>query len=368
MDERTLEGFLGFNDDDLAANRDGRLSPRQTRRLAGSGAGRLIVGPPFAVGGAAMSLLFDSAIGAVLCLIASGMGLYIAWRGFGFLVDSMDGAVAFVTGPLSGRKVRTRNRTSYWAHIGPVSKRIGRAAFDALPNGVACHLYYAPGCRSLLSVEPATVDEPRPMHPFGPDSAHAWDRLRWSWVLMTIGLLGLVVGGHQVASAHPAQPVSVSGVVSDYRETHGRSTTRTLYLEGRGDTYTPKAEDTYTPPAPSFGVLVGHEVVLYINSGTHDVLAIDDGGQLYAGDWYLHPEHQTMFETVNGAITTVLSGASLLIGVALLVRDRRQRESSAVYGPPTVRPVEQMLPSATVTVVTFIAFLGLLIVAFAGTR
>ena len=187
-------------------------------------------------------------------------------------------------------------------------------------------------------------------------------------MLVTIGLLGLVVGGHQVASAHPAQPVSVSGVVSDYRETHGRSTTRTLYLEGRGDTYTPKAEDTYTPQAPPFGVLVGHEVVLYINSGTHDVLAIDDGGQIYAADWYLHPEHQTRFEIVNGAITTVLSGFFLLFGVALLVRDRRQRESSAVYGPPTVRPVEQMLPSATVTVVTFIAFLGLLIVAFAGTR
>jgi len=368
LDERTLEGFLGFNDDDLAANRDGRLSPRQARRLLWSGAGRLIVGPPFAAGGATISLLFDSAIGAVLCLIASGMGLYIAWRGFGFLVDSMDGAVAFVTGPLRGRMVHTRNRTSYWAHIGPVSKRIGRAAFDALPNGVACHLYYAPGCRSLLSVEPATVDEPRPMHPFGPDSAHAWDRLRWSWVLMTIGLLGLVVGVHQVASAHPALPVSVSGVVSDYRETHGRSTTRALYLEGHGDTYTPKAEDTYTPSAPPFGVLVGHQVVLYINSGTHDVLAIDEGGQLYAGDWYLHPDHQTMFETVNGAITTALSGVLLLIGVALLVRDRRQRESSAVYGPPTVRPVEQMLPSATVTVLTFVAILGLLIVAFAGVR
>src|SRR2546430_6124240 len=31
LDERTLEGFLGFNDDDLAANRDGQIGRASCR-------------------------------------------------------------------------------------------------------------------------------------------------------------------------------------------------------------------------------------------------------------------------------------------------------------------------------------------------
>src|SRR5258708_35288822 len=124
--------------------------------------------------------------------------------------------------------------------MGPVSKRIKKGTYDALPPNLLCPLYYAPGCRSLLSVEPADSPAPLPMHRCGPDSAHAWDRLRWSWVLLTIGVVGLLAGFRQFAVAHPANPVRVDGTVADYRETHGKSTSRSIYLAGPSGAYTPQ--------------------------------------------------------------------------------------------------------------------------------
>jgi len=354
--ERTLEGLLEFRDEDLTTNRAGSLSIGQAARLRWSGVWRLVVGPPLLLGGTIVALEVDLAVVAVIALALAAYGLYLIWHGFAFLVDGFDGAVAFTTAPLRRRIVHTKNGDTYFAHIGPVTKRISWTAYNGLPEGLNCHLYYAPGCRSLLSTEPVSADEPKPAHSFGPDSAHVWDRVRWSWVLLVIGALGVVIGAHVIVTAHPAYLVRVGGTISNYSETHGKTTSRYLYLAGDPEAYTPQREDTYSPPAPDFYSLTGKEVVLYINRGTRDVLALNDGDQLYAADWYLHPEHQTVYEATNGAATGGVSIVAILAGLGILVFGRRRGMNAAsdpsapppLFVPPTVRPAQAFWPAALV--------------------
>jgi hypothetical protein len=368
LDERSLEGFLGFSDDDLAANRAGRLSSGQYGRLRSSGAWLLVLGPPILVVAAILALQSGVALIAVVALVAAGLGLYLTWRGFAFTTDAHDGAVAYLTGLLRRRIVRGRYGPTYWATIGPVSTRITRTAYDSLPEGMSCHLYYAPGCRHLLSVEPASSDEPKPDHPFGPDSAHAWDRLRWSWVLITIGALGLLIGAHAVAISHPAHPIQVAGTISDYVETHGKTTTRSIYLVGDPQSFVPEREDSYSPAPPAFGSLIGREVVLYVDNGTRNVIALETGDQLYSGDWYLHPEHETAFDAVNGAITAAASAISMVVGIGMIAIGRRRTATAQdaewsvppLYAPPTVRPIRTFwratIVIAVVVSAVFLAF------------
>jgi hypothetical protein len=347
LDERSLEGFLGFSDDDLAANRAGGLSSSQYSRLRSSGAWRLVVGPPVLVVAAVLAFEIGFALFAIFALVAAGFGLYLTWRGFAFTTDAHQGEVAYLTGMMSRRMVRGRYGPTYWAAVGPVSRRITWIAYNSLPEAMSCHLYYAPGCRDLLSVEPASAEEPKPDHPFGPDSAHAWDRLRWSWVLLTIGALGVLIGAHTVAIAHPAHPIRVGGTISNYVETHGKSTSRSLYLDNDPQSYTPDEEDLYSPPVPAFGSLIGSEVVLYVDEGTRNVIALDTGDQLYAGDWYLHPEHETALDAANGAVTAGASVIAIIVGIGFIVFGRRRaaeadgQDSSAppLYAPPSVRPI-----------------------------
>jgi hypothetical protein len=186
-------------------------------------------------------------------------------------------------------------------------------------------------------------------------------------VLIAIGALGLLVGARAIASAHPAYLVSVGGTVSSYSETHGKTTSRYLYLAGDPEAFTPQREDTCSPPAPGFYSLTGKEVVLYINRGTRDVLALNDGDQLYASDRYLHPEHQTVFEATNGAVTGAVSMLAILAALGLLMFGRRRTTAAAdsstpppLFVPPTVRPATAFLPAALVLgAILALAALGL---------
>jgi hypothetical protein len=366
LDERSLERILEFNDDDLAANRAGRLSPGQIGRLRSFGIWRLVVGPPVLVAAVVVALLVDNAFFAVLALVFAAAGLFCTWSAFAFLADAFDGTVAHVTGPLRRRAESTKSGMLYFASVGPVTKNISASAYDYLPEGLSCHLYYAPGCRSLLSLELASAEEPKPAHPFGPDSAHVWDRLRWSWVLMTVGVLGVLIGAYVVANAHAAHPFTVGGTIAHYEERHGKSSTsRYVYIAGDTDSYSVEWEGAYAPPVPAWTTMIGRDVVLHVNAGTRDVIGLSDGAQLYAADWYLHPEHEANFQVVNGAITGGVALISFLLGLAGVVFGRRfaaavaasaavntgpsveAPESSAplpLYVPPAVRPFQALWP------------------------
>jgi hypothetical protein len=288
----------------------------------------LIAGLAFAIA------LVNMSVVAVFMLLFVGLGLVLTWSGFAFLVDAIDGRVAYVTAPLRSRVVRSKT-TSYYADCGPVSKLINSRAYNGLPSRLTCHLYYAPGSRSLLSIEPATDDEPKPAHPFGPDSAHVWDRLRGNWVAVTVGVLGVVIAVNGFLVAHPAHAVPVEGTVASYNETHGKSTHYYLYLDGDPDSYSPYAEDAYSPPMPEFENFIGSKVVLYVDKGTRNVLAINDGEQLHAADWYLHPDHEKTFDIVLAAVAAVISLLIFAGGIAGIVLGPRIAAATRRASPPT---------------------------------
>jgi hypothetical protein len=391
LDERSLEGLLGFGDEDLAANRNGRLGPGQVARLIWSGIWRLFVGPILLL--VCLALSFAAfpglAFGVLLCLVFAGVGLFLTWAGFAFLTDALDGNVGFVTAGLQPNVSRGRT-TTYYAAIGPVNKQVSRRVYNSLPSGLRCHLYYAPGSRSLLSIEPATESEPKPDHPFGPDSAHVWNRVRGAWIALTIGVLGVLLGVYALSIAHPARAVRVDGTVANYVETHGKSTTRSLYLAGNDSSYTPYAEGSYSPTAPDFYSLVGHQLVLYVDAGTTNILAIDDSGTLYASDWYRNPDHERTNLILNAVAVMVLSLVAAGAGAyAILPVGRRPAvpfaatstpdvalpdgatlypafartpmySGSALYMPPTVRPVQANWVAALALVMVGVAlFVGL---------
>src|SRR5690349_19377210 len=114
-EERTLEWFLDFKDDDLAANRAGSLSSGQGARLLWSGIWRLVGGPILLLGGLIVALEVDLAFVAVGALGVAVYGLYLTWHGFAFIVDRVDGAVAYTTAPLRRRQVRTKYGYQYFA-------------------------------------------------------------------------------------------------------------------------------------------------------------------------------------------------------------------------------------------------------------
>ena len=340
MDEPSLETFLKFSDADLAANRNGVLGPGQRARMVWSGIWRMVFGPPFAIVGVVICLATDNALAMIGGLTLAGIALYLAWRGFAFLTDAMVASVAYLTGPMHKKLVTGKNNSrTYYAVIGPVSKQISAGAYESVRDGENVHLYYAPACRSLLSVEPANAAEPRPGHPFGPDSAHAWNRLRWSWVGITIGAVGLLIGAHAATLAQPVHAVGIETTVSDYQETHGKSTHRYLYVDNDPNDYTPENESAYDPPAPDYYSLIGKPVVIYTDAGSREIIAFRIGGVAYTTDWYVHPEHKTVFEAANGGITALLS-LVVLVGGIYGVRVGFRMQGGA---PPTVHGAPLML-------------------------
>ena len=365
MDERLLENYLGFGDADLAANRDGAFSSGQRGRLVWSGIWRLVLGPPIAIVGVVIALASDLAFIMVSGLAIAAVGLYLAWRGFAFLTDAIVARVAFVSGPMRKKLVQGRYGTTYYAVIGPVSKRVSSRAYASLREGIAFHLYYSPGCRSLLSLEPASAAQPKPDHGFGPDSAHAWNRLRWAWVAITIGAVGLLVGAHDLVLAHPAHTQIIESSVTNYVETHGKSTGRHVYVAGYPNAFTPDSESSYDPPAPGFSSLIGEAVVLYVDPDTGEILAMRIGKTLHTSDWFRHPEHKTVFEAANATITAGLSALAIIGGVVGLVVARRRPPDPLrpLYAPPSVHQPQVAVPATAailaVAVVTFFALVVL---------
>jgi hypothetical protein len=363
VDVTVLEGLLGFSPADLAANRDGRLSGGQAGRLWWSGLWRVLLGAALTVFGAFAAVLSDWFVLAGIGLVSLGVGLYLTWAGFAFMADAATIDVAWLAGRLDRRIVRGKNSVTYYAVIGPVEKSISRVHYDMLPVGAQCNLYYAPGCRSLLSIEPADAGQPRPGHPFGADSAHAWDRLRMRWVILTVAAFGLFAGGHIMVDAHPARPFVVSGTVASYYETvHKGNVTRHLLMAGDSTDYTPDSPDSYTPAVPSFDALVNQQVALYVNQGTVDVIALRAAGDtLYAGDYYLHPQNQLYWTVAGGLALALVSLVAFLIAGRRLLRGWRMArtpvsaEGLARLTPPSVRGLSTGVPAAVVLVVAVVA-------------
>src|SRR5258708_21056894 len=92
---------------------------------------------------------------------------------------------------------------------------------------------------------PGTEGGPQADLSFGGDAAHAWDRLRWKWLVGAVAVFGLVAGSNGVVIAHPAQMSTVSGSISAYQEIYGKSTSPFLYLEGDQTQYSLNQLDSF---------------------------------------------------------------------------------------------------------------------------
>jgi hypothetical protein len=324
---------------DVAANREARLSARQFIGLWYSALWRLLAGLPLAVGGAALAWqvpLPSQAVGNFMFMAIGvglvGYGTYLSWRAFSFVADAITRTVTYVTAPIDSQvKTSSKGAKTYYMVVGPVRTQIyRRSTFEALPVGVNCHVYYTPGSKHLLSLEPATVDEPHPSLRFGGDPLHAWDRLRWTWIVPAVAVFGLAVGAHGAISAHPAHWGTISGRIVEYHETRGKGASHYFSIDKSSQEYDLGSLLGVSPPAPALDAYIGDAVDLYVNSDVPaDVLAMRLRETLYAADLYSHPEHELEGMIWSGALIALVSAAVLAV-FARVTFYRRQHPEAAM--------------------------------------
>lgn len=319
---------------DIAANREARITWRQLLGLLYSGLWRLILGLPMAVGGAAVawsvpvpSIALANFFVMALGVGFAGYGFYLSWRAVSFLGDAITRRVTYVTGLLHSQvKTSSKGAKSYYMSVGPVNAQLWRKkTFEALPVGLDCHVYYTAGSMHLLSMEPASTGEPHPslLH-FEGDPLHAWDRLRWSVLISAAAVFGLAVGAHAMISAHPAHWGMISGRITEYHESHGKSTSRYFSIDSSAQQYSLNSVYRGSPPAPELYNYVGDPVDLYVNlDDDTDVLALRLRETLYRADLYVYPEHQFWGMIWSGAPIAVVS-AAVLGAFAWLIAYRRK--------------------------------------------
>jgi hypothetical protein len=153
----------------LAANRAGRLALEQIAFLRQRARRTLLVGLlvvagalPFAAGMAIVE--GGPTLASVLLFggITALAGRRWVVRSVRTLNDARAGAVAMLEGVVTkGRTVDidvSGNSTiTYSYHVGRQQFQVSSAAYAALPPGLICRLYYSPGIKELLSVEPVAA-------------------------------------------------------------------------------------------------------------------------------------------------------------------------------------------------------------------
>jgi hypothetical protein len=315
------------------------LSGRQTIGLWYSGLWRLLVGLPIAVGGAALawqvplpSRAFANFVFMGVGVGLGGYGTYLSWRAFSLVGDAITRKVSYVTAGIDSQvKTSSKGAKTYYMVVGPVRTQIyRRSTFEALPVGVNCHVYYTPGSKHLLSLEPATADEPHPSLHFGGDPLHAWDRLRWTWFVPAMAVFGLAVGAHAMVTAHPAHWETISGRLVEYHETHGKGASRYFSIDTSSQEYNLSSLDGASLSAPALDSYIGDPVDLYVNSeDSADVLALRLRETLYTADLYLHPDHEFWGIIWSGAWIAFVS-AAVLGGFAWWTAYRRNHPEEAL--------------------------------------
>jgi len=169
MSEKQLQGYFAFDDSDLIANKFGRLSPKQEKKLTSNDqfAQRFILGLTlFCI---ALALLFiykvivDSSsvgswIGAVLAMFFTtlfGRGLFTK---IDYSVEKVEGEVQFVkvekkTGSISDPSYKRKTVSSYEMHVGGESFSNANPTLIDMMQGDIYAIYYVKGTKQILSVE-----------------------------------------------------------------------------------------------------------------------------------------------------------------------------------------------------------------------
>lgn len=145
----------------LALNHEGKLAVSQARRLSRSSL-LYFVGVAFVCIFAwgftqpmlanlqdPGSLIFPGLI--LLGILA--IGLRVAWNGIKVILDAIAGRVLSKEGPVH-KSVQTGRATTYYYSMGDLRWRVPYRAYDALVEGLAYRIYYAPRSLQLVAIEP----------------------------------------------------------------------------------------------------------------------------------------------------------------------------------------------------------------------
>ena len=154
-----LATALTFVPEDLEANRQGRVSRRQARRLWLSDFARLVIGPVLILIGLAGSLAGRARAiparaggGAAVALL---LGVFLGWSGLKLLLDLLHQQVAAAEGELRAIEEGAGRNSAYYFVIGDQRWEVFEDAYDAIDEGNR-RLYYLPMTRRVLSVEPVS--------------------------------------------------------------------------------------------------------------------------------------------------------------------------------------------------------------------
>jgi hypothetical protein len=151
---------LRFDDDDLRANKGGKLSPRQQALLSARGLQFASIAIAVAIVSAVLAAVVS--LGALVLLVAAGPAALAAVL---YLCGSRTGSVGVVVGPIQVRQwnVSLGNPMVFYHRFG---WQVGRTLFRVPPtaynqdlDGVRVRLYFAPRTRSVLSVEESSGEE-----------------------------------------------------------------------------------------------------------------------------------------------------------------------------------------------------------------
>lgn len=169
MSEKQIQGYFAFDDSDLIANKSGRLSSKQEKKLTSNDqfAQRFILGLTLVCIALALFFIYKvvvdstsigSWIGAVLAMFFTtlfGRGLF---NKVDYSVQKAKGEVQFIkveklsgspTDPINKRK----KEESYEMHVGGEFFRNANPALIETMQGDVYAVYYAKDTKQILSVE-----------------------------------------------------------------------------------------------------------------------------------------------------------------------------------------------------------------------
>ena len=169
MSENQLKGYFAFDDSDLTANKSGRLSPKQQKKLTANDqfANRVILG--FFLVCLAFTLFFAYKAFSDMTSIPSWIGLVLSMffgsifsRGLftkvDYSVQKAQGEVQFVkveklSGSVTDPAYKRKKVESYEMHVGGESFSNANPALIPYMQGKVFAVYYAKDTKQILSVE-----------------------------------------------------------------------------------------------------------------------------------------------------------------------------------------------------------------------
>jgi hypothetical protein len=169
MSENQLKGYFAFDDSDLIANKAGRLSPKQTKKLTANDqfANRVILGLFLVC--LIFTLYFGYKAFSDMTSIPSWVGLILAMffgsifsRGLFTKVDyslqKAEGEVQFVkveklSGSVTDPAYKRKKVESYEMHVGGEAFSNANPALVGYMQGDVYAVYYTKTTRQILSVE-----------------------------------------------------------------------------------------------------------------------------------------------------------------------------------------------------------------------